>query len=57
MAGTQLSAATLGLSLLKVIHLDVAYGLETVKYQESDTSEVQEIPRMAQANIGIDILF
>lgn len=57
LAGTQLSAATLGLSLLKVIHLDVAYGLETVKYQESDTSDVQEIPRMAQVNLGIDILF
>ena len=57
LAGTQLSAATAGLTLLKILHVDVAYGLETVKYQDSSTSTVQQVPRMAQANVGIDFMF
>jgi len=57
LAGSQLSAATLGLSLLKVIHLDVAYGLESIEVKDSETDETQEVPRMAQVNLGIDILF
>ncbi|MDX1812687.1 MAG: conjugal transfer protein TraF, partial [Gammaproteobacteria bacterium] len=60
LAGTQLSAATVGLSLLRIIHLDVAWGLETVPVENSNTSGMEgmsEVPRMAQLNLGIDLLF
>ena len=51
LAGSQLSAATVGLTLLKSIHADVAWGLETVEVSGNAA------PRMFQANLGIDFLF
>jgi len=51
LAGSQLSAATAGLTLFKIVHLDVAYGLETIDVDGSPQ------PRMAQANVGLNVLF
>ena len=51
LAGSALSAVTAGLTLFKTLHLDVAYGLETIDVDGSPT------PRMAQANLGLDLLF
>lgn len=51
MAGSQLSAVTAGFTLFKFLHVDAAYGLESIVIDE------EEAPRMLQANIGIDLLF
>ncbi len=51
MAGSQLSAATVGLTLFNTLHLDAAYGLETI-----DVNGTPQ-PRMAQVNLGLDLLF
>ena len=51
LAGSQLSAATVGFTLFKTLHLDAAYGLETIDV------DGQPQPRMAQLNLGLDLLF
>jgi len=51
LAGSQLSAATVGFTLLKLLHLDAAYGLETIDVDGTPQ------PRMAQVNLGLDLLF
>jgi len=51
LAGSALSAATAGLTLFKTLHLDVAYGLETIDVD----GEAQ--PRLTQLNLGLDLLF
>ena len=51
LAGTQLSSATAGFTLFKLLHLDAAYGLESISVDGN------EIPRSAQVNLGLDLLF
>ena len=51
LAGSQLSAATVGFTLFKTLHLDAAYGLETIDV------DGQPQPRMVQLNLGLDLLF
>jgi len=51
LAGSALSAATVGFTLFKTLHLDAAYGLETIDVD----GEPQ--PRLAQVNLGLDLLF
>lgn len=51
MAGEQLSMITGGLRLLRVITLDVAYGLQDVEY-DGDT-----YPRTASVNLGVEAQF
>ena len=51
LAGSQLSAVTAGVTLFKTVHLDAAYGLETIDVDGNAA------PRMVQANIGINLLF
>jgi len=51
LAGSKLSAITGGLTLFKTLHVDAAYGLEKIEVDGASA------PRMAQVNIGIDILF
>jgi len=51
MAGSELSAVTAGFTLFKFLHIDAAYGLESIVIDE------EEAPRMLQANVGIDLLF
>ncbi len=52
LAGTQLSWATLGLTLFKSVNLDVAYGLDTLRYDAST-----EVPRKVALNLGIELTF
>lgn len=52
MAGSELSYATAGLTFLKRLNLDIAYGLETVKDKDGD-----ELPRSAYISLGYDTAF
>ena len=51
LAGSQLSAVTAGVTLFKTLHVDAAYGLETVDVDGT------AVPRMLQLNVGLDLLF
>ena len=51
LAGSELSAATVGFTLFKMLHLDAAYGLESIDVDGSPQ------PRLAQVNLGLDLLF
>ncbi len=51
LAGSQLSYATVGLTLFKVLNLDAAYGLETVEMDQ------KQQPRSVMLNAGLEILF
>ncbi len=58
LAGSQLSTANVGLSLFKILHLDVAYGLESIKAEGLDLPQTgNTVPRILQVNLGIDLLF
>ena len=52
MAGTELSYATAGLTLLKRLNLDVAIALDTVTDEDGD-----EIPRSGYISLGYDTAF
>ncbi len=52
LAGTRLSYATLGLTLFKSLNLDVAYGLDTMYYNESTG-----VPRKLALNLGLELTF
>jgi len=52
LVGTQLAYASLGLTLFKSVNLDVAYGLDTMRYN-ADT----EVPRKLALNLGIELTF
>ena len=51
LAGSQLSAVTAGLTLFKTLHVDAAYGLESVDVDGT------AVPRMLQLNVGVNLLF
>ncbi|MDH3326928.1 MAG: conjugal transfer protein TraF [Gammaproteobacteria bacterium] len=51
LAGSALSAATAGFTLFKMLHLDLAYGLESIDVDGAPQ------PRLAQVNLGLDLLF
>jgi hypothetical protein len=51
MAGSELSYATVGATLFKVLNLDVAWGLEDVTINGST------VPRSFMANIGLEVTF
>jgi len=51
LAGSELSYATAGLTLFKVLNLDVAYGLESV------TIDGETVPRSLMANLGLEVTF
>ena len=51
LAGSQLSMATFGLTLLKGVNLDVAYGLEEVEH------EGDKYPRTIAVNLGVEMRF
>jgi len=51
LAGSQLSAVTAGVTLFKTVHLDAAYGLETIDVDGNAA------PRMVQLNVGVNLLF
>ncbi len=51
MAGTQLSEAMVGLTLFKVMNLDVAYGLESTEI------DGETMPRSLAANLGLEVTF
>lgn len=60
MAGSQLSTANVGLSLFKVMHLDIAWGLENVKSEGLEVpglGSMDTVPRMLAFNLGVDFLF
>ncbi|WP_421849292.1 hypothetical protein [Marinomonas sp.] len=52
MAGTELSYATFGLTIVKRLNIDVAVALDTVKDEDGD-----ELPRSAYFSIGYDTAF
>jgi hypothetical protein len=52
MAGTELSYATAGLTILKRLNLDVAVGLDTVEDEDGD-----EMPRSVYFSLGYDTAF
>lgn len=51
LAGSKMSYATMGLTLLSVLNLDLAYGLESV------VVDGQKQPRAAMANLGLEMRF
>lgn len=51
LAGSELSYATAGLTLFKMLNLDVAYGLESV------TIDGETVPRSVIANLGLEVTF
>lgn len=51
LVGSQLSMATFGLTLLKGLNLDVAYGLEEVEH------EGEKFPRTVAVNLGLEMRF
>lgn len=51
MAGSELTYATLGLTLFKLLNLDVAYGLEKVEVDQED------YPRSLLVNLGLELSF
>lgn len=51
LAGTELSMAEAGVTFFKVVNIDLAYGLDTVKVDGDDT------PRSLYANIGFELTF
>ncbi len=51
LAGSQLSYATLGLTLFKMLNIDAAYGLETIEIDQS------QAPRSVMINAGLEVLF
>ncbi len=51
MAGSELSMATFGLTLIKGLNLDMAYGLETVE------EDGEKYPRTVALNLGLEMRF
>lgn len=52
LAGSKLSYATVGLTMLKALSLDIAYGLDSIQDDKG-----KSIPRSFMANIGIQMTF
>ena len=51
LAGSQLSMATFGITLLKGLNLDIAYGLEEIE------SDGEKYPRSVAVNLGLEMRF
>ncbi len=51
LAGSELSYVTTGLTLFRALSLDIAYGLDSVDYED------ESYPRSFQANVGLDFSF
>jgi len=51
LAGSELSAVSAGFTLFKSVHVDALYGLESIDVDGTSA------PRMAQLNVGVNLLF
>ncbi|VAW87272.1 hypothetical protein MNBD_GAMMA18-2033, partial [hydrothermal vent metagenome] len=51
LVGSQLSMATFGITLLKGLNLDIAYGLEEIE------SDGEKYPRSVAVNLGLEMRF